>query len=100
LDEGGEVIGGDVGNPHTRDKLDGFIADYNAIQSATSLIPILAAKDVTEIDLAPANHGHLRTNQQAGYKPKTFIHPITLFPGHLRSLPNARLCNLCARHDL
>lgn len=29
LDEGGEVIGGDVGNPHTRDKLDGFIADYN-----------------------------------------------------------------------
>lgn len=29
LDEGGEVIGGDVGNPHTREKLDGFIADYN-----------------------------------------------------------------------
>jgi type I restriction enzyme R subunit len=31
LDEGGEVIGGDVGNPHTRDKLDGFIGDYNAM---------------------------------------------------------------------
>ena len=31
LDEGGEVIGGDVGNPHTRDKLDGFIADYNGM---------------------------------------------------------------------
>lgn len=31
LDEGGEVIGGDVGNPHTRNKLDGFIADYNSI---------------------------------------------------------------------
>ena len=29
LDEGGEVIGGDVGNPHTRDKLEGFIANYN-----------------------------------------------------------------------
>lgn len=29
LDEGGDVIGGDVGNPHTRDKLEGFIADYN-----------------------------------------------------------------------
>jgi len=31
LDEGGEVIGGDVGNPHTRDKLDGFISDYNGM---------------------------------------------------------------------
>lgn len=31
LDEGGEVIGGDVGNPHTRDKLEGFIGDYNAM---------------------------------------------------------------------
>lgn len=31
LDEGGDVIGGDVGNPHTRDKLDSFIADYNAM---------------------------------------------------------------------
>lgn len=31
LDEGGEVIGGDVGNPHTREKLEGFIADYNAM---------------------------------------------------------------------
>jgi type I restriction enzyme, R subunit len=31
LDEGGEVIGGDVGNPHTREKLDSFITDYNAM---------------------------------------------------------------------
>lgn len=31
LDEGGEVIGGDVGNPHTRDKLEGFIGDYNTM---------------------------------------------------------------------
>ena len=31
LDEGGEVVGGDVGNPHTRDKLEGFIGDYNAM---------------------------------------------------------------------
>lgn len=29
LDEGGEVEGGNVGNPHTRDKLESFIADYN-----------------------------------------------------------------------
>jgi type I restriction enzyme R subunit len=31
LDEGGEIIGGDGGNPHTREKLDGFIGDYNAM---------------------------------------------------------------------
>jgi len=31
LDEGGEIIGGDVGNPHTRDKLDAFISDYNTM---------------------------------------------------------------------
>ena len=31
LDDGGEVIGGKVGNPHTREKLDGFISDYNAM---------------------------------------------------------------------
>jgi len=31
LDEGGEIIGGDVGNPHTREKMDGFIADYNGM---------------------------------------------------------------------
>jgi len=31
LDEGGDVVGGDVGNPHTRDKLDGFISDYNGM---------------------------------------------------------------------
>jgi len=31
LDDGGEVTGGDVGNPHTRDKLEGFIGDYNAM---------------------------------------------------------------------
>ena len=31
LDEGGEIIGGEGGNPHTRQKLDGFIADYNAM---------------------------------------------------------------------
>ncbi|WOJ95531.1 type I restriction endonuclease subunit R [Congregibacter brevis] len=29
LDEGGEIIGGEGGNPHTRDKLEGFIGDYN-----------------------------------------------------------------------
>ncbi|MDA8958573.1 type I restriction endonuclease subunit R [Akkermansiaceae bacterium] len=29
LDEDGEIIGGEGGNPHTRDKLDGFISDYN-----------------------------------------------------------------------
>ena len=31
LDEGGEIIGGEGGNPHTREKLDGFIADYNSM---------------------------------------------------------------------
>lgn len=31
LDEGGEIVGGDVGSPHKREKLDGFIADYNAM---------------------------------------------------------------------
>ena len=29
LDESDEIIGGDIGNPHSREKLDGFIADYN-----------------------------------------------------------------------
>jgi type I restriction enzyme R subunit len=31
LDEGGEIIGGEGGDPHTREILDGFIADYNAM---------------------------------------------------------------------
>ena len=31
LDEDGEILGGDIGNPHTRDKLEGFIGDYNAM---------------------------------------------------------------------
>ena len=31
LDEDAEIIGGDGGNPHTRDKLEGFIGDYNAM---------------------------------------------------------------------
>lgn len=31
LDEGGEIIGGEGGDPHTREVLDGFIADYNAM---------------------------------------------------------------------
>ncbi len=31
LDEGGEIIGGEGGDPHTREKLDGFIGDYNAM---------------------------------------------------------------------
>lgn len=31
LDDDSEIIGGDGGNPHTREKLDGFIADYNAM---------------------------------------------------------------------
>ena len=31
LDDGGDVVGGDVGNPHTREKLEGFIADYNGM---------------------------------------------------------------------
>jgi type I restriction enzyme R subunit len=31
LDEGGEIIGGEGGNPHTREKLDGFITDYNGM---------------------------------------------------------------------
>lgn len=31
LDEDDEIKGGDGGNPHTRDKLDGFIADYNVM---------------------------------------------------------------------
>lgn len=31
LDEDSEIIGGEGGNPHTREKLDGFIADYNAM---------------------------------------------------------------------
>jgi len=29
LDEDREIVGGDGGNPHTRDKLEGFIGDYN-----------------------------------------------------------------------
>ena len=29
LDEDSEIIGGEGGNPHTRDKLEGFIGDYN-----------------------------------------------------------------------
>lgn len=31
LDEGGEIVGGDIGSPHKREKLDGFIADYNGM---------------------------------------------------------------------
>ncbi|APZ94962.1 type I restriction endonuclease subunit R [Fuerstiella marisgermanici] len=31
LDGDAEIVGGEGGNPHTRDKLDGFIADYNAM---------------------------------------------------------------------
>jgi|688.fasta_scaffold20890_9 type I restriction enzyme R subunit len=31
LDEGGEIIGGEGGNPHTRERLDGFIGEYNAM---------------------------------------------------------------------
>lgn len=31
LDDDGEIIGGEGGNPHTREKLEGFIADYNAM---------------------------------------------------------------------
>jgi type I restriction enzyme R subunit len=31
LDEDDEIKGGDGGNPHTRDKLEGFIGDYNAM---------------------------------------------------------------------
>jgi hypothetical protein len=31
LDEGGEIIGGEGGNPHTREKLDSFISDYNGM---------------------------------------------------------------------
>ncbi len=31
LDEDGEITGGKVGNPHTREKLDAFIGDYNAM---------------------------------------------------------------------
>jgi type I restriction enzyme R subunit len=31
LDEDEEVVGGEGGNPHTRDKLDGFIGDYNGM---------------------------------------------------------------------
>ena len=31
LDEGGEIIGGEGGDPHKREKLDAFIRDYNAM---------------------------------------------------------------------
>lgn len=31
LDEDSEIVGGEGGNPHTRDKLEGFIGDYNAM---------------------------------------------------------------------
>jgi type I restriction enzyme, R subunit len=31
LDEDGEIMGGAGGNPHTREKLDGFISDYNGM---------------------------------------------------------------------
>jgi hypothetical protein len=29
-----------------------------------------------------ADHGHFFAIEQAGYKSETFIHTITLFPGH------------------
>ena len=35
-----------------------------------------------------------------GDKAEAFIHTITLFPGHLRTSSNAKLCNLCARNTL
>lgn len=31
LDGDAEIVGGEGGNPHTRDKLDGFISEYNAM---------------------------------------------------------------------
>jgi type I restriction enzyme R subunit len=31
LDEGGEIIGGEGGDPHTREKLEKYIGDYNAM---------------------------------------------------------------------
>ena len=31
LDEGGEIVGGDVGNKHTREHLDSFISEYNGM---------------------------------------------------------------------
>jgi type I restriction enzyme, R subunit len=31
LDEDSEIVGGEGGNPHTREKLEGFIGDYNAM---------------------------------------------------------------------
>jgi type I restriction enzyme R subunit len=33
LDDDSEIIGGEGGNPHTREKLDGFIRDYNGMFS-------------------------------------------------------------------
>jgi len=48
----------------------------------------------------PAQDGHLLAVEQAGHKSESFIHMITLIPGHLRTSPNAGLCNLCARNTL
>jgi len=45
----------------------------------------------------PSQDSHLLAIEQAGHKSESFIHMITLFPGHLRTSPNAELCNLCVR---
>jgi hypothetical protein len=48
----------------------------------------------------PAQWCHLLTIDQAGHKAETFIHAITLIPGHPGTSPNAELCILCARNTL
>jgi hypothetical protein len=78
-------------------------ASCPVLQSPESFISV-AIKDLVaglagDAEL-PAHDGHLIAIEQAGHKSETFIHTITLIPGHLRYSPNAELCNLCARNTL
>ena len=43
-------------------------------------------------------HGHLLAFQDTGNKTKSLVHVVSLIPRHLKSPPNAEMCNLCARN--
>ncbi|MDB4675596.1 HsdR family type I site-specific deoxyribonuclease [Akkermansiaceae bacterium] len=63
LDEDGEIIGGEGGNPHTRDKLDGFISDYNEMLE-TCQITESFARTTCLMSFYPAEGGTITTNPQ------------------------------------
>jgi hypothetical protein len=46
------------------------------------------------------NINYLLANGKAVHKAGTFIHTITLFPGHPMRSPGAKLCIRCARNTL